>query len=81
MTIRWEDGAKASYRKSVMRDQDGAVAVLGAVDALAADPYPEPPLGVHKGEYHRLHIGPYRVHYFVDGDVITIKRVDRVITP
>jgi mRNA-degrading endonuclease RelE of RelBE toxin-antitoxin system len=42
---------------------------------------PEPPLGFHRGIYHRLHIGPYRVIYYVDGDVVTIRRVDRVAEP
>ena len=77
MRITWEDGAKASFRSSVMRDQDGAVAVLAAIDALAGDPYPGPPAGFHRGEYNRLHVGPYRVSYYVTGDVISIDRVDK----
>ncbi len=47
-----------------------------AVDALAADPYP--PEGFHRDRYHRLRVGRYRVMYVIDGDVITIERVDRV---
>jgi hypothetical protein len=77
LRITWEDGAKASFRGSVMRDQDGAVAVLAAIDALAGDPYPGPPAGFHRGEYNRLHVGSYRVSYYVTGDAITIERVDR----
>jgi hypothetical protein len=61
-----------------MRDQDGAVAVLAAIDALAGDPYPGPPVGFHRGEYNRLQVGPYRVSYYVTGDVISIDRVDKV---
>ena len=34
-----------------------------------------------RGIYNRLHIGPYRVIYYVDGDVVTIRRVDRVAEP
>lgn len=77
MRVRWEDGAKASARR-YMRDQAGILPVFAAIDALASDPFPPPPDGVHHGEYHRLRVGPYRVVYFVDGDVVTIRRVDRV---
>jgi len=52
-------------------------AVGAAVVGLADDPYP--PEGFHRGRYHRLRVGPYRVVYVVDGDVITIERVDRLI--
>ena len=52
-------------------------AVGAAVAALANDPYP--PEGFHRGRYHRLRVGRYRVMYVIDGDVITIERVDRVI--
>lgn len=47
-----------------------------AVTNLAADPYP--PEGFHRGEYHRLRVGSYRIIYVVDGDVITVERVDRL---
>jgi hypothetical protein len=59
-----------------MQDQDGIRAVGVAVAALAADPYP--PEGFHRGRYHRLRVGPYRVMYVIDDDVITVERVDRV---
>jgi mRNA-degrading endonuclease RelE of RelBE toxin-antitoxin system len=52
-------------------------AVGAAVAALASDPCP--PEGFHRGRYHRLRVGRYRVMYVIDGDVITIERVDRVI--
>ncbi|MGO9189386.1 MAG: type II toxin-antitoxin system RelE family toxin [Streptosporangiaceae bacterium] len=51
-------------------------AVGVAVAALTADPYP--PEGFHRGRYHRLRVGQYRVMYVIDGDVITVERVDRV---
>jgi hypothetical protein len=46
-----------------------------AVAALAADPYP--PEAFHRGDYHRLHVGRFRVVYVIDGDLITVERVDR----
>ena len=59
-----------------MRDQDGIRAVGVAIAALAAGPYP--PEAFHRGKYHRLRVGPYRVMYVIDSDVITVERVDRV---
>jgi len=38
-----------------------------------------PPRGSTGGVYHRLRAGTYRVMYVIDGDVITIERVDRLI--
>jgi mRNA-degrading endonuclease RelE of RelBE toxin-antitoxin system len=38
-----------------------------------------PAEGFHRGDYHRLRVGTYRVMYVIDGDVITIERVDRLI--
>jgi hypothetical protein len=32
-----------------------------------------------QGEYHRLRVGPYRIRYVIEGDLITIERVDRVL--
>ena len=32
----------------------------------------------HRGRYHRLRVGRYRVMYVIDDDLITIERVDRV---
>jgi mRNA-degrading endonuclease RelE of RelBE toxin-antitoxin system len=59
-----------------MADQDGMRAIGAAVAGLADDPYPVE--GFHRGDYHRLRVGPYRVVYIVEGDLITIERVDRV---
>jgi hypothetical protein len=39
---------------------------------------PYPPDGFHRGDYHRLRVGQYRVVYIVEGDLITVERVDRV---
>jgi mRNA-degrading endonuclease RelE of RelBE toxin-antitoxin system len=74
--IEWSAGAQASAFR-FMRDQDGMRAVVAAVDGLAGDPYPEE--AFHAGEYHRLRVNQYRVFYRVDGDVVTIERVDRVL--
>jgi mRNA-degrading endonuclease RelE of RelBE toxin-antitoxin system len=73
--IRWSPAATALARR-YLRDQDGMRAIGVAVAALADDPYP--PQGFHRGRYHRLRVGRYRVLYVVDRDVITIERVDRV---
>jgi ParE toxin of type II toxin-antitoxin system, parDE len=73
--IRWTPAAVALTRP-YLRDQDGMRAVGVAVAALAVDPYP--PEGFHRGRYHRLRVGRYRVMYVIDGDLITIERVDRL---
>jgi len=60
-----------------MHDQDGMHAIVAAVDALADDLTPAH--GFHRGRYHRLRVGDYRIVYVIDGNLITIERVDRVI--
>jgi mRNA-degrading endonuclease RelE of RelBE toxin-antitoxin system len=30
-----------------------------------------------RGDYHRLRVGRFRVVYVIDGDLITVERVDR----
>ena len=54
-------------------------AIGTAVAALTDDPYPAE--AFHRGDYHRLRVGPYRIAYIVEGDLITIVRVDRVLSP
>jgi len=76
--VEWSNAAVASARR-FMRDQDGLRAVGEAVLALADEPYP--PESFHRGIYNRLHAGEYRVQYYVDGDVITVERVDRAPEP
>lgn len=75
MRIEWSDAGRLSARR-FMRDQDGLRAVGLAVLGLADDPYPSE--AFHRGTYHRLHVASYRILYYIDGDVITIERVDRV---
>jgi mRNA-degrading endonuclease RelE of RelBE toxin-antitoxin system len=74
--VQWSSEAQASALR-YMRDQDGMRAIIAAVDALADDP--RPPTAFHAGEYHRLRTGPYRIRYVIEGDLITIERVDRVL--
>lgn len=52
------------------------VAINSAVAALADDP--NPPEAFIRGSYRRLRVGQYRVLYSVEGDLITVIRVDRV---
>lgn len=47
-----------------------------AVEALGADPYPVE--AFHRGDYHRLRVGQYRVIYVIDDELITVERVDRL---
>jgi hypothetical protein len=60
--IRWSSAATALARR-YLRDQDGY-----ARSALLSLPWP----------VIRLRVSRYRVLYVVDGDVITIERVDRL---
>jgi mRNA-degrading endonuclease RelE of RelBE toxin-antitoxin system len=76
MRIEWSPEARASARRHI-DDQDGMYAISAAVAALAVDP--SPPGAFVRGDYRRLRVGPYRVMYVVDDDVITIERVDRVL--
>jgi len=73
--IEWSPAARASARR-YMADQDGMRAIGAAISQLADNPYP--PEAFHRGDYHRLRAGPYRVVYIVEDDLITIERVDRI---
>ena len=75
MKIEWSPAARASARR-YMEDQPGMRSIGSAVAALATDPYPAD--AFHRGDYHRLRVGRYRVVYIVEEDLITIERVDRV---
>ena len=72
--------AVASARR-YMHDQAGMRLIGAAIVGLTADPYPEAPEGFHRGRYHRLRAGGFRIMYVVDGDLITIERVDSVTAP
>ncbi len=77
MRIEWTPAALASARR-YLHDQDGLRAIGEAVAALADDRCPPPPGGFHRGRYHRLRVGPFRIMYVVEEDVITVERVDRL---
>lgn len=77
MRIRWSEIAVASAARFIA-DQDGMRAINAAVAALADDP--DPPEAFIRGPYRRLHVGDYRILYRVEGDLITVIRVDRVIS-
>jgi len=51
-------------------------AVVAAVDGLETNPYPAD--SFRCGDIHRLRVGRYRIMYVVEGDLITVDRVDRV---
>jgi mRNA-degrading endonuclease RelE of RelBE toxin-antitoxin system len=76
VTIQWTPAAVVSARR-FLHDQDGMRAIGAAVGFLADDPYPAE--AFHRGRYHRLRVGAYRVMYVVGEDVITIERVDRAL--
>ena len=57
-----------------MADQDGMREVARAVTALTDDP--SPPEAFVRGAYRRLKVGPYRVMYVIEGDLVTIERLD-----
>ena len=59
-----------------MADQAGMMAVNHAVADLADDP--AAPGAFVRGAYRRLRVGPYRLLYEVEGNLITIVRIDRV---
>ena len=52
------------------------MALNRAVEDLADDP--APPGAFLRGAYRRLRVGPYRVLYEVEVDLIIIVRIDRV---
>ncbi len=58
-----------------MTDQAGMRTIGAAVAQLADNPYP--PEAFRWAEVLRLRVGPYRIMYTVEGDLITILRVDR----
>ena len=75
MRIEWSPEA-VSLASRFLSDTAGMAAVVAAIDALASDPYPAETF--HRGQYHRLRAGPYRVQFAADGELITVERVDRV---
>jgi len=73
--IEWSPRAITTASR-FLEDTSGMTAVVAAVDALAADPYPAQ--SFRWGDMLRLRVGAYRIMYVVEGNLITIERVDRV---
>jgi mRNA-degrading endonuclease RelE of RelBE toxin-antitoxin system len=75
--VRIEWSARAITTASrFLADTSGMTAVVAAVDGLEAEPYPAD--SFRWGDMHRLRVGQYRIMYVLEGDLITIDRVDRV---
>lgn len=79
MRIEWSDIAQATFARFMRDDQAGLMAVNEAVAALADDPSPPEAFVYGSGEYRRLRAGRYRVMYRVQGELITVVRVDRLL--
>jgi mRNA-degrading endonuclease RelE of RelBE toxin-antitoxin system len=73
--VEWSPRAVTTASR-FLEDTSGMRVVMTALDALAADPYPAE--SFRWGEMFRLRAGRYRIMYVVEGDLITIERVDRV---
>ena len=75
MNVEWSPRGVTTASR-FLEDGPGMSAVVAALDALAKDPYPEE--SFRWGDMLRLRVGRYRIMYVVEGDLITIQRVDRV---
>ena len=75
MRVEWSPRAVTTASR-FLDDSGGMRAVVSALDALAGNPYPAE--SVRWGDMLRLRVGRYRIMYVVEGDLITIERVDRV---
>ena len=75
MRIEWSARAITTASR-FLADTSGMTAVVAAVDGLEAEPYPAD--SFRWGDMHRLRVGRYRILYVIEGDLITIDRVDRV---
>jgi mRNA interferase RelE/StbE len=59
-----------------MDDPAGLAEVMDAIDALAVGP--RPPGSFHRGDYHRLRAGRYRVLYQITEDTVLVRHIARV---
>lgn len=75
MIVQWPPRGVTTASR-FLEDSTGMTAVLAALDTLAQDPYPAE--SFRWGDMLRLRVGKYRIMYVVDGELITIQRVDRV---
>ena len=74
MKVEWSPRA-INTASRFLDDTSGMTAVVTALDALARDPYPAE--SFRWGDMLRLRVDSYRIMYVVEGDLITIDRVDR----
>lgn len=77
MRVEWSPRATTTASR-FLDDTSGMRAVVSALDDLAGNPYPAE--SFRWGDMLRLRVGRYRIMYVVEGDLITIERVDRVST-
>ena len=75
MRIDWSPRATTTASR-FLEDTAGMTALVAAIDGLASDPYPAE--SFRWGDVRRLRVGTYRVMYVIEGDLITIDRVDRL---
>jgi mRNA interferase RelE/StbE len=73
--VEWTPAALWSAARFIA-DQPGMRALNVAIAALADDPAPE--RAFVRGRYRRLRAGDYRVMYALEGDLVTVLRVDRL---
>ena len=76
MKVEWQPEALNSWRRH-MHDQQGMHAIAVAVGALAEDPKPPEAFAWGREGDYRLRVGPYRLMYRVDGDLVLIGHVSR----
>jgi mRNA-degrading endonuclease RelE of RelBE toxin-antitoxin system len=73
--VEWSPRAVTTASR-FLDNAEGMRAVVAALDALSGEPYPAQ--SFRWGQMRRLRVGRYRIMYVVEGDLITIERVDRV---
>ena len=75
MIVEWSPRGVTTASR-FLEDSTGMTAVLASLGTLSQDPYPAE--SFRWGDMLRLRVGKYRIMYVVDGELITIQRVDRV---
>jgi hypothetical protein len=73
---RWLPQAQGFVRGLMEEHHADSIAINTAVAELLAGH--ESPGGFHRRDYHRLHVGPYRVHCIIEGNILNVTRVDKV---
>ena len=78
MTVEYSPQAVSTASRFLGDDPVGLRAALDAADALADGPDPEASVRWGATPWRRLRAGRYRILYVVEGELITVHRVDRV---